>query len=244
MTKAITLHDLTLAYLRQPAVHHVNGSFLAGELSAIAGPNGAGKSTLLKAIAGILPIHEGSIEFHQFTRKDIAYLPQSAELELDFPINLLQIVASGFWKETKSFGQVTRAQREKSLKALHTVGLQGFEKRTLDNLSAGQVQRALFARLLVQDAQIILLDEPFTAIDAATTEVLLKITRNWHVEKRTVICVLHDFEQIRKHFTNCLLMACESIAWGKPCDVLTTQNLLRCSFYRKTVPDQDNGQKA
>lgn len=239
MTAAITLHDLTLAYDRQPAVHHLNGVFTTGELTAIAGPNGAGKSTLLKAIAGILDIHEGSIEFHGLTRRDIAYLPQVADIQRDFPINVLQMVASGFWKKANGFGRITTRQREQSLEALNVVGLRDFEKRTLDSLSAGQFQRALFARVLVQDAQVILLDEPFTAIDASTTEALLGVIKRWHQERRTVICVLHDFEQIKANFTDCLLLARECIAWGKPHEVLKSEHLLSTRLFREVYPLHD-----
>lgn len=232
-SKIISLKDLTLAYDRQPAVHHINGAFMAGELTAIAGPNGAGKSTLLKAIAGILPIHEGTIELHDLSHSDIAYLPQLAEIEREFPINILQMVVSGFWKKSGGFGKITKEMREKALDALSIVGLKGFENRSLDSLSSGQFQRALFARVIVQDAKIILLDEPFTAIDANTTVALLKVIKNWHKEGRTIIAVLHDFEQIKAHFTDCLLMAREVIAWGKPYEVLKPENLLSTHFFSR-----------
>ena len=244
MNKIITLKDLTLAYDREPAVHHLNGEFMEGELVAIAGPNGAGKSTLLKAIAGILSIHEGTIEFHKTTRNDIAYLPQLAEIERDFPINVLQMVVSGFWKKSGGFGKITSEMREKALQALAAVGLSGFEKRTLDSLSSGQFQRSLFARVLVQDAKIILLDEPFAAIDASTTTALLKVIKNWHKEGRTVICVLHDFEQIKTNFTDCLLMARECIAWGKPSEVLKPENLLNTHFFREAYSAHKEACKA
>jgi zinc/manganese transport system ATP-binding protein len=224
---AVKLNNLTIAYNRQPAVHHVSGYFASVELAAITGANGAGKSTLLKAIAGILPVFEGSIEFGNITSRDIAYMPQAADMQRDFPVNILQMVCSGFWQQSGSFGEINKKQREQAIQALSDVGLSGFEKRNLDSISAGQFQRALFARIIVQNAKLILLDEPFTAIDANTTTALLKIIAQWHKEKRTVICVLHDFEQIKQHFTNCLLLARETIAWGNPHEVLKPENLLR-----------------
>lgn len=224
---AVKLNNLTIAYNRQPAVHHVNGIFASGELAAITGANGAGKSTLLKAIAGILPVFEGSIEFGDITRKDMAYMPQAADMQRDFPINILQMVCSGFWQKTGGFGEISKEQQAQALQALADVGLSGFENRNLDSISAGQFQRALFARIIVQNAKLILLDEPFTAIDSNTTAALLKIIHIWHKEGRTVICVLHDFEQIKTNFTNCLLLARETIAWGNPHEVLRPENLLR-----------------
>ena len=233
MTALLKLHDLTVAYDRHPAVHHVKGEFIRGGLTAITGPNGAGKSTLLKAIAGILPIFEGSIEFCGVSRKEMAYLPQAADLQMDFPISVLQMVVSGFWHISNGFQQINDAQKQSAIDALHAVGLIGFEERTLDSLSSGQLQRVLFARVLVQDAQLILLDEPFTAIDSSTTEELLNLIHMWHDEKRTVICVLHDFEQIKANFSECLLLARECIAWGESYEVLRSENLFNASFFRE-----------
>ena len=238
-TPAITVRNLTLAYDRHPAVHHLNVSFGAGRLSAIAGPNGAGKSTLLKAIAGILPIDEGQIDLHGLSRRDIAYLPQIADIQRDFPINVLQMVCSGFWKDAGGFGRISWQQQQKAQAALEGVGLAGFEKRSLDSLSIGQFQRALFARVLVQDAQLILLDEPFAAIDASTIAALLSVIKNWQGEGRTVLCVLHDFEQIKTHFEDCLLLARECVAWGNSREVLRPENLMNAHFFREAYPAQE-----
>ncbi len=236
---AVKLNNLTIAYNRQPAVHHVNGRFKPGGLTAITGPNGAGKSTLLKAIAGILPVFEGSIEFGVITRNDMASMPQAADMQREFPINVMQMVCSGFWQQTGGFGKISKFQREKAMQALTEVGLDGFEARNLDSISAGQFQRALFARVIVQDAKLILLDEPFTAIDASTTSALLQIIKRWHEQGRTVIGVLHDFEQIKNNFTNCLLLAREIIAWGKPEDVLKAEHLFSARFFREAPPQTD-----
>ena len=111
--------------------------------------------------------------------------------------------------------------------ALQTVGLQGFERRAVGSLSSGQFQRVMFARMLVQDAQLILLDEPFNAVDAKTTARLLALVRQWHQEQRTVIAVLHDDAQVRQYFPQTLLLARELVAWGPTGDVLTEANLQR-----------------
>lgn len=222
----ISLSNLTVAYDRHPAVHHVSGQLARGSLTAIAGPNGAGKSTLLKAIIGELRPSEGRIE-HALQRVDIGYLPQAAEINRRFPINVLDTVLLGAWKNTGEFGSVSRKDRADGREALAAVGLEGFERRSIGSLSAGQFQRVLFARLLVQDAKVILLDEPFTAIDARTTRDLLEIVRNWHGEGRTVVAVLHDFEQVRQHFPDTLLIARELIGWGPTAEVLSSANLSR-----------------
>jgi zinc/manganese transport system ATP-binding protein len=110
---------------------------------------------------------------------------------------------------------------------LSAVGLDGFGGRGIGSLSAGQFQRVLFARLLLQDAPVVVLDEPFTAIDARTTRDLLDLVRRWHDGRRTVIAVLHDFDQVRSHFPNTLLMARRQIAWGATAEVLSGANLLK-----------------
>jgi zinc/manganese transport system ATP-binding protein len=223
---AIAFENLTIAYSRHPAVHHVSGALAHGSLTAIAGPNGAGKSTLLKAIMGELVPVEGAVR-HGFQRADIGYLPQAAEIDRRFPISVLDTVMLGAWAKSGAFGRVSRADRDRGQHALETVGLKGFERRHIGALSAGQFQRALFARLLLQDARVILLDEPFTAIDARTTADLIGIVSGWHGEGRTVLAVLHDFEQVRAHFPQTLLLARQLIGWGPTHDVLCAENLVR-----------------
>lgn len=225
---SIALQNVTLSYNRHPAVHHISGTFHTGSLTAIAGPNGAGKSTLLKAIAGILPAEEGSIK----TDCRIAYLPQASDMQRDFPCNLLAMVTTGYWHKTGGLRAITPTMKQKAREALAQVGLQGLENHDLASLSAGQFQRALFARLILQDAQAILLDEPFNAIDETTTRHLLDIIHRWHREGRTVICVLHDFELIRAHFPDCVLLARECVAWGPSTKTLQPENLLNARFFR------------
>jgi zinc/manganese transport system ATP-binding protein len=223
---AIRVSNLTVAYRRHPAVHHVTGEFASGSLTAIAGPNGAGKSTLLKTLMGELRPVEGRIE-HRLSRADFGYLPQAAEIDRRFPISVIETVMLGAWGRVGAFGRMSRADLAKAGEALAAVGLSGFERRSIAQLSAGQFQRALFARLLLQDAPVILLDEPFTAIDARTTADLLALVAGWHGEGRTVVAVLHDVEQIRAHFPETLLIAREPVAWGPTQTALSPDNLLK-----------------
>ncbi|HWX46918.1 MAG TPA: ABC transporter ATP-binding protein [Roseomonas sp.] len=223
----IRLNDLTVTYDRHPAVHHLSGCFEPGSLTAIIGPNGAGKSTLIKTIAGLLVPAAGAVERGPLAARDIGYLPQAAEIDRAFPISVADVVLLGAWKDMGILGGASRKVSSRAQDALAAVGLEGFGSRSIGSLSAGQFQRALFARLLLQDARVILLDEPFTAIDARTTRDLLALVRAWHGEGRTVIAVLHDFDQVRTHFTEALLLARELVAWGPSEAVLTEANLLR-----------------
>ena len=223
---AIRFRDVTLGYGRRPAVHHLDGVIAAGSLTAVVGPNGAGKSTLLKGISGSLRPLEGRIELGT-ARQSIAYLPQAAELDRSFPLQVYDLVALGLWGRAGMFGAIGRRERPRIEAALAAVGLAGFERRPISTLSGGQVQRALFARLLLQDAALILLDEPFTAIDAGTTADLLDVVRRWHSEARTVVAVLHDLDAVREVFPEALLIAREPVAWGRTGEVLAPENLLR-----------------
>jgi zinc/manganese transport system ATP-binding protein len=226
-TAAIRLRNLTVAYRGHPAVHHLSGEFAAGSLTAIVGPNGAGKTSLLAAIMGSVPAVEGDVQFDTGTPGRVAWLPQQAEIDRSFPIRVFDLVALGHWAVAGSFGGLDSAQCEAVHRAIESVGLQGFERRGISELSSGQFQRVLFARVLLQNASLILLDEPFNAIDARTTADLLALVAGWHAEARTVIAVLHDLEQVRAHFDRTLLIARRCIAWGPTHEVLCPENLLR-----------------
>lgn len=221
---ALTLDDVTLGYDRHPAVHHLSGTVEKGDLLAIVGPNGGGKSTLLKGIAGRLRPLSGSI---RHGAQPLAYMPQIADLSRDFPVSVLDLALTGLCPRRGLFGGISRQDRERARAALERVGLTGFEGRAIRTLSGGQLQRLLFARLMLQDAPLILLDEPFTAIDARTIEDLLDIIAHWYAEGRTVIAVLHDLVLVRDHFPKTLLLARDPLGWGATSDVLSEANLAR-----------------
>ncbi|MBI1208434.1 MAG: ATP-binding cassette domain-containing protein [Azospirillum sp.] len=227
MAEIVRLDGLTLGYEHHPAVHHLTGGFAEGSLTAVVGPNGAGKSTLIKGIMGLLRPLSGRVSRRGLVPGDIAWLPQQAEIDRSFPITVLDTVLLGLWRRTGGLGAVTPALHAAARDALAAVGLAGFERRVIGTLSAGQTQRVLFARLLVQESRLILLDEPFAAVDARTTTDLLALVRRWHDEGRTVIAVLHDLDQVRRHFPDCLLLARELIGWGPTAEVATPALLAR-----------------
>lgn len=224
---SIRFDEVTLGYGRHPAVHHLDGEIAAGSLIAVVGPNGAGKSTLLKGIVGTLRPLEGQIRLNGLAGGPIAYLPQAAEIDRSFPLSVYDLVAMGLWSRSGLLGGISAKDRTKIERALAAVGLIGFEKRPISTLSGGQMQRALFARLLLQDAPVILLDEPFTAIDAKTTADLLDLVSRWHRESRTVVAVLHDLDTVKRVFPQTLLIAREPVAWGATAEVLSAENLLK-----------------
>ncbi|MBX9932002.1 MAG: ABC transporter ATP-binding protein [Methylobacterium sp.] len=221
----IGLRGVTLGYDRHPAVHHLDGEICGGDLLALVGPNGAGKSTLLKGIIGEIGCLDGSIERAE-PAGAIAYLPQAAEIDRSFPLSVLDLAAMGLWRRFGSWRSLRR-NRSELFEALHAVGLNGFEDRSIGTLSGGQFQRALFARLILQDASVILLDEPFSGVDGRTTQDLLALIRSWHRQGRTIVAALHDLAQVAEHFPITLLLAREPVAWGPTAAVLTPSNLGR-----------------
>jgi zinc/manganese transport system ATP-binding protein len=226
MAAQLQFRDVTLGYDRHPAVHHLSGEVAKGALLAVIGPNGAGKSTLFRGLVGILKPLAGSISLDGLDVRDVAYLPQVADIDRSFPISVFDFVSTGLWRATGLFGGIGKSARDRIEQALAAVGLTGFENRGIGTLSGGQMQRMLFARLLLQDARVIVLDEPFNAIDARTSADLLELVKRWHGEGRTVLAALHDMDLVRAHFPETLLLAREPVAWGATAQVLTTENLM------------------
>jgi len=222
----VSVDNLTVSYRQHPALHHISGQFANGSLTAVIGPNGSGKSTLLKSIMGLIKASGGRVQVST-PRARMAYLPQMTEIDRSFPMPVRDCVLLGCWSALGAWGGVSADMLARADAAIHTVGLEGFEQRTVGSLSSGQFQRVLFARLLMQDAELILLDEPFNAMDSRTTSTLLDLIKQWHVQGRTVIAVLHDDAQVRAHFEQTVLLARELVAWGSTAQVLTEPHLNR-----------------
>lgn len=231
MTACVTFRDLTLGYNSHPAVHHLNGAVARGSLTAVVGANGSGKSTLLKGIVGVLKPMAGACTVAP--EVSLAYLPQQSELDRTFPARVIDLVSLGLWPRRGLLGRHRPEDRTAVAKALMAVGLEGFEKRPIETLSGGQLQRALFARVLVQDADLILLDEPFNAVDTRTVTDLVGLIKRWHGERRTVLVVVHDLDLVRQHFPEALLIARRPVAWGDARATLAAANLLRARQFHE-----------
>jgi zinc/manganese transport system ATP-binding protein len=222
---AVRFEAVTVRYGNGTAVREVDAKISMGTLTALIGPNGAGKSTLLNVVMGLKDAAAGRVVLNSRIGQRIAYLPQQSALDRSFPICVLDLVMLGAWDRTHSLGRVSDIDRQRAEDALSAVGLAGLQHRPISSLSAGQFQRALFARLLMQDAQLLLLDEPFNAVDSRTTQDLLAVLKSWHQEGRTVVAVLHDLDQVRAHFSHAVLLAHRCIACGKTHSVVTAENL-------------------
>jgi zinc/manganese transport system ATP-binding protein len=209
----VILRDVTVRYGRLVALQAVSGEFPTGSLTAVVGGNGAGKSTLLSAVAGLVPTTGGAVQ--RPPRRRLAYLPQHAAIDRDYPMTVTELVTLGGWSEFGAFRSPGPALRARVASAVATVGLTGRQGRRISDLSVGEFQRALFARLILQDAAVILLDEPFAAVDAQTMSMLLDQIAHWHQEGRTVIVALHDLDLVRARFPSTLVLARRCLAWGE-----------------------------
>lgn len=208
----VALRDVTVRYGRRIALEAVSGEFISGSLTAVVGANGTGKSTLLAAIAGVVRLAGGAVNCT--ARSRLAYLPQRTAIDHEYPLTLSELITLGGWREFGAFRSPDASLRARVAAATETVGLPGKLARPIGELSLGELQRALFARVIVQDAAIILLDEPFAAVDAQSLSVLLDQVTRWHEEGRTVIVVLHDLNLVRAHFPSTLVLARRCLAWG------------------------------
>jgi zinc/manganese transport system ATP-binding protein len=221
----IDVRNVSVRLGRRLALDNVTGTFPPGSLTAVVGPNGAGKSTLLNLLAGLIRPNRGEVICPARGRHRLAYLQQQAELDRDYPVTVGEIIGLGMWRRFGSLRKPPSELADRIAEAAGSVGLADLVDRRIAELSVGQMRRAFFARLLLLDAEVILLDEPFAAIDTHTTETLLALLAQWHSQHRTVIAVVHDLGQARTHFPSTLILARTAIAWGETRSVLTDANL-------------------
>jgi zinc/manganese transport system ATP-binding protein len=223
----IEVRNLSVGYGERLALEGVTGDFAPASMTAVVGPNGAGKSSLLKALAGIVRPVTGQVSCAALARHRLAYLPQQAEFDRGFPITVGELVALGNWRNFGSVRELPPRLVAGVHEAVAIVGLEAFIDRQIAELSVGQFQRALFARLVLQDADIILLDEPFASLDESTTDDLLGLLQRWQAKGQTIVAVLHDLDRVRLHFPSTLLLARSPIAWGDTSVALSADNLAR-----------------
>lgn len=223
---SIQVDNVTVNFRHSPAIHHIDITFNANEMWAILGPNGAGKSTLLKTIMGLIKPDSGKIHWYNLRRSDIAYLPQQSDIDRSHPMSVFELTAMGLWYEIGFFKAINDILKQRIHAVLDLVGMSNFINRPIAQLSNGQFQRVLLARMLVQNAKVLLLDEPFNAVDAATTCALLDIIKAYqHSQQCTVITVLHDYQQVQSYFPLSLLLARKVVAAGNTNEVLTDKYL-------------------
>lgn len=229
---SIACNNLTISFNRHPVIHHLNCELKMDASTAIIGANGAGKSTFLKTIIGLIKPESGFIKLSNITHKDISYLPQINDLDLSIPLTVEDLVLLGSWSTMGLFSRPNKDQLLQINYALQEVGLYNFNKKYISELSSGQLQRVLFAKIILQNSKIVILDEPFNSIDHETTVDLLNLLKQWQINKqKTIIVVLHDLKQVSKYFDYTLFLSKELSVYDK------TKNILNNP---KTNPSSQN----
>ena len=226
---AITVNELTVDYDGVTAIKDVYFAVRAEELTAIVGPNGAGKSTLIKALLGLIPTRMGTISCFGTSpkqyRKDISYVPQRAQIDWEFPANVFDVVAMGLYGELGLLRRFSSAHKDRVHSALTDVDMADFAARQISQLSGGQQQRVFLARSIVQDAELILLDEPFGGIDAKSEAVIVDILRRQKQNGKSIVAVHHDLSTVKDYFDDVILLNKTVTAFGPVDDVFTKSNV-------------------
>ncbi|NNU81658.1 metal ABC transporter ATP-binding protein [Halovulum dunhuangense] len=225
----LAIRGLTVAYGEKPAVFSVDATVAPGSMTAIIGPNGAGKSTLLKAALGILRPVSGSVTVFgqplEQQRGRIAYVPQRASVDWDFPTRVIDVVLMGLSRELGLLGRIRAAHMARARDCLTRVDMAGFADRQIGQLSGGQQQRVFLARALAQNADLYLLDEPFAGVDAATEKAIIAVLKSLKAEERTVVAVHHDLSTVAEYFDRVLLLNVRCIAEGPVATAFTPETL-------------------
>ncbi|MEY2724336.1 MAG: High-affinity zinc uptake system ATP-binding protein ZnuC [Planctomycetota bacterium] len=238
----LTIQDLTVAWSRKPVIWDVDFDVSPGQLVGIIGPNGAGKSTLLKAIMDLVPKASGRIQVFGKTwrqnRHRVGYVPQRESVDWDFPVSVLDVVTMGLYGQIGWLRPVRRCHREQALRALERVGIGELASRQISQLSGGQQQRTFLARALVQDADLYLMDEPFSAVDAATEQAIVALLREMRTAGKTAVVIHHDLHTVPDYFDSVVLLNMRVVAQGPTATVFTKENLERTYGGRLTLLDE------
>ena len=225
----LSIHDLTVAYHRQPAIWDVDLEIPEGKLVGLIGPNGAGKSTLLKACLELVPVASGLVRVYgqpySKRRELVGYVPQKESVDWDFPASTLDVVAMGGYHRLGWFRPVNKRCRAESLQALDRLGLADLAHRQIGQLSGGQQQRAFLARALMQNAKLYLMDEPLAAVDAATETSIVELLREMKQRQKTCLIVHHDLATVTDYFDWIILLNMRVVAAGPTQEVFTQENL-------------------
>lgn len=224
----LKIKELTVAYTSTPVFSDLSVAFSPGKITGIIGPNGAGKSTLIKGALGLIRRTGESFVDNQpvrRVRRKIAYVEQRAALDLTFPISVFEVVLTGTYGKLGLFKSPGQTERNDVMKALEQVNLTEFRNRQIDELSGGQLQRVFVARAIVQQADVVILDEPFVGIDMKSEEEIMHVLRDWRAAGKTIIVVHHDLNKVANYFDDLLIMNHGIVAHGPVSDVYNKVNI-------------------
>jgi len=225
----ITVEQLTVSYQGQKALIDISLQIPAGKITGIIGPNGAGKSTFLKGMLGLLKADARTVSLGEHPidsqKKRIAYVEQRSALDLSFPINVLEVVLLGTYPKLGIMKRPKKQEKEQAMKALKTVQLEAFAKRQIGELSGGQLQRVFIARVLAQEADVIVLDEPFVGIDMTSEKVIMDILKQLKDAGKTIVIVHHDLHKVAHYFDDVIILKKKLIACGPVATTFTNKNI-------------------
>jgi manganese/zinc/iron transport system ATP- binding protein len=229
--KTIELENLSVYYGKRCAIWDMNVTFQSHTLTGNLGPNGSGKTTLVQAILGLIPITSGTV---QHIGASIAYVPQKKEMDLDFPISILDLVLMGAYNRLGWLKWYNKNERSRALQIMESLGIQHIKDRQIQEVSGGQLQRAIVARALLQDADFYILDEPFTGIDFATEKLLISLFRELRDKGKGVILVHHDLSNVQEIFDEVVMVNSRLVAAG------ATKHVFDADSVEKTYGDKSS----
>lgn len=238
----LSIHDMTVAYHNKPVLWDVDLDIPPGKLVAVVGPNGAGKSTLIKAVMDLIPRASGDVRVFgkpfPRNRRRVGYVPQRESVDWDFPVSALDVVTMGTYGRIGWLWPVQRRDREAAMEAMRHVGIADLAHRQISQLSGGQQQRTFLARALVQQADLYLMDEPFSAVDASTERAIVSLLHELRSKGKTCLVVHHDLQTVPEYFDYTLLLNMRVVAFGPTRDVFTRENLHKTYGGKLTLLDE------
>lgn len=234
--QALHVEDLTVTYGANPVLWDIDLDIPPGVMCAIVGPNGAGKSTLIKAALGLVRPVAGHVRFLGRPigqmRGQIGYVPQRHSVDWNFPTTARDVVEMGLYRDLGWLRRPGKAEHARALAALAEVGMQDYADRQISQLSGGQQQRVFIARALVQDAPILILDEPMAGVDASTEAIIIALLKKLRDAGRTVIVVHHDLTTVQSYFDWLVMLNVRIIAQGPVAQTYSAENL-RAAYGRQ-----------
>lgn len=237
----IQIENADLGYKTEPvpALSDVNLSFYPGDQVAIIGPNGAGKTTLLKTIVGLIMPLKGKVIVHGSSRgarkNCVSYIPQKESIDWNYPITVRDVVMMGRYGTIPFYKQPSDQDRELVSSAMHRMGISALADRKIRDCSGGQQQRVFLARSLAQQPHILLMDEPFNAVDMATEAVILDNLKGFKERQVTTLVSTHDLSLVNENFEKVLLLDNKIVAYGPRDEVMTDENLQKAYGKRTTA---------
>ncbi len=225
----LELRDVSAGYNGKLVLHEVSFQVPHGARVAVVGPNGAGKSTLFKVLVGLLPARSGEVLIHGLplgAHQDcVAYVPQRNDIDWRFPVTVSDVVMMGRFGHLRRWQRASKHDREIALHCLEQMRITDLAKRSIGELSGGQQQRVFLARALAQEPHILLMDEPFTGVDAATQEATLALLDDLQAQQVTALISTHDLNLAALRFEQVLLLNHHVVAYGLVSEVFTPQAL-------------------